>query len=44
MPAGIHDALFGGLPGWPLPVDAVLGNASDASAGYIVVPAILGGE
>jgi|SRR5689334_3582098 aspartyl-tRNA(Asn)/glutamyl-tRNA(Gln) amidotransferase subunit C len=27
-----------------LPVDAVLGNASDASAGYIVVPAILGGE
>ncbi len=27
-----------------LPVDAVLGNAPEASGGYIVVPAILGGE
>ena len=27
-----------------LPVEVVLGNASEASAGYIVVPAILGGE
>ena len=27
-----------------LPVEEVLGNASEASGGYIVVPAILGGE
>ena len=27
-----------------LPVAAVLGNAADAAGGYVVVPAILGGE
>ncbi|HET7031323.1 MAG TPA: Asp-tRNA(Asn)/Glu-tRNA(Gln) amidotransferase subunit GatC [Candidatus Limnocylindrales bacterium] len=27
-----------------LSVDAVLGNAADAAGGYVVVPAILGGE
>jgi aspartyl-tRNA(Asn)/glutamyl-tRNA(Gln) amidotransferase subunit C len=27
-----------------LPVEDVLGNASDAAGGYVVVPAILGGD
>ena len=27
-----------------LPIDEVIGNAAETSAGYIVVPAILGGE
>jgi aspartyl-tRNA(Asn)/glutamyl-tRNA(Gln) amidotransferase subunit C len=40
----LENILRDDIPGPSLPVDAVIGNAASRRDGYIVVPAIIGGD